>query len=224
MMMVKVCRNALVALLVLVIQPAVAEGSWKDASAVIDSATRDMLALMDNDGLTGEENIEKMMGEIETIISPVVDFPYIARQVMGKYFRRASDEERDRFADVFKTTLLRTYAKSISGFELRNYDIQVPGSESPEPDKQVVSVNMQAANGQTYTLVYYMLRQQDRWTLVNVMVDGINLRITFRNQFADLYERNRSMSATIEAWADQMQDVNLKEQPGGQDETDSSEA
>jgi phospholipid transport system substrate-binding protein len=107
---------------------------------------------------------------------------------------------------------------------LRNYDIQVPGSESPEPDKQVVSVNMKAANGQTYTLVYYMLRQNGRWTLVNVMVDGINLRITFRNQFSDLYERNRSMSATIEAWAEQMQDVNLNNQSGGQNETDTSDA
>jgi phospholipid transport system substrate-binding protein len=223
-MMLKLYRGLLALLLVVVIKPAAAEGSWSEARAVVDDATRDMLALMDNDALTGEENIEQLMREIETIISPVVDFPYIARQVMGKYFRRASDEERDRFADVFKTTLLRTYAKSISGFELRNYDIQVPGSESPEPDKQVVSVNMKAANGQTYTLVYYMLRQNGRWTLVNVMVDGINLRITFRNQFSDLYERNRSMSATIEAWAEQMQDVNLNNQSGGQNETDTSDA
>src|SRR5690554_1962641 len=223
-MMLKLYRGLLALLLVVVIKPAAAEGSWNEARAVVDEATRDMLALMDNDALTGEENIEQLMREIETIISPVVDFPYIARQVMGKYFRRASDEERDRFADVFKTTLLRTYAKSISGFELRNYNIQVPGSESPEPDKQVVSVNMKAANGQTYTLVYYMLRQNGRWTLVNVMVDGINLRITFRNQFSDLYERNRSMSATIEAWAEQMQDVNLNNQSGGQNETDTSDA
>lgn len=222
--MLKLYRGLLALLLVVVIKPAAAEGSWSEARAVVDEATRDMLALMDNDALTGEENIEQLMREIETIISPVVDFPYIARQVMGKYFRRASDEERDRFADVFKTTLLRTYAKSISGFELRNYDIQVPGSESPEPDKQVVSVNMKAANGQTYTLVYYMLRQNGRWTLVNVMVDGINLRITFRNQFSDLYERNRSMSATIEAWAEQMQDLNLNNQSGGQNETDTSDA
>lgn len=204
------CTRLLVVLLVLTFQPAVAEGSWHEASAVVETATREMLDLMDNDSLTGEENLELMMSEIETIISPVVDFPYIARQVMGKYYRRASSEERARFADVFKTTLLRTYAKSISGFELQGYEVEPPSTESPEPDKQMVSVRMKAANGETYVLVYYMLRQQERWTLVNVMVDGINLRITFRNQFADLYERNRSIAATIEAWAEQMQDVSLE--------------
>lgn len=223
-MMVKLWKSVLAAVLVIMINPAAAQGSWDEASAVVDEATRDMLALMDNEALVGEEHIEQLMTEIETIIAPVVDFPYIARQVMGKYYRRASDAELERFADVFKTTLLRTYAKSISGFELHAYELQVPNSESPEPDKQVVSVDMKAANGQTYTLVYYMLRQQGRWTLVNVMVDGINLRITFRNQFADLFQRNRTVSATIEAWAEQMQDVNLKEQSGDQNETDSSEA
>lgn len=96
--MVGLCRSALIMLLVVMVQPAVAKSAWDEASAVIDSATRDMLALMENDALTGEENIEAMMREIETIIAPVVDFPYIARQVMGKYYRRASDEEQKRFA------------------------------------------------------------------------------------------------------------------------------
>jgi len=209
------CTGLLAVLLGLTFQPAVAEGSWQEASAVVETATREMLNLMDDDSLTGEENLELMMSEIETIISPVVDFPYIARQVMGKYYRRASSEERARFADVFKITLLRTYAKSISGFELQGYEMESPSTESPEPDKQVVSVRMKAANGETYVLVYYMLRQKGRWTLVNVMVDGINLRITFRNQFADLYERNRSIAATIDAWAEQMQDLSLKNGANG---------
>lgn len=202
------------------VNPAVAEANWQEASDVVDGATRDMLALMERDELTREENTELLMQEIETIISPVVDFPYIAKRVMGKYYRRASDAERERFAEVFKTTLLRTYAKSIAGFELKNYSIQTPAGESPEPEKQVVSVDVSSANGEVYTLVYYMLKQEQRWTLVNVMVDGINLRITFRNQFADLYQQNGSIASTIEDWANKVQDVKL-EKTGNAD--DSSE-
>ncbi|GAA0788177.1 MlaC/ttg2D family ABC transporter substrate-binding protein [Marinobacterium sediminicola] len=202
------------------VNPAVAEANWQEASEVVDAATRDMLALMGREELTQEENTELLMQEIETIISPVVDFPYIAKHVMGKYYRRASDAERERFADVFKTTLLRTYAKSIAGFDLKEYSIQSPTAESPEPEKQVISVDVSSGNGEIYTLVYYMLKQEQRWTLVNVMVDGINLRITFRNQFADLYQQNRTIAATIDAWAIKMQDVKL-EKTGSED--DSSE-
>ncbi len=200
------------------VTPAVAQASWQEASEVVDAATRDMLALMEREELTREENTELLMQEIETIISPVVDFPYIAKSVMGKYYRRASEAERERFVEVFKTTLLRTYAKSIAGFELKNYRIQTPSGESPEPAKQVVSVNVSSGNGEMYTLVYYMLKQEQRWTLVNVMVDGINLRITFRNQFADLFQQNRTVAATIDAWASKMQDVKL-EQAGSDDDS-----
>lgn len=203
------------------ITPAAAQASWQAASAVVETATRDMLALMQREELTRAENTELLMQEIETIIAPVVDFPYIAKRVMGKYYRRASEAERERFAEVFKTTLLRTYAKSIAGFALKEYRIQPPNSDSPEPDKQVVTVEVSSASGDRFTLVYYMLRQGERWTLVNVMVDGINLRITFRNQFADLFQQQRSVAATIEAWADKMQDVKL-DQTGDQSD-DSSE-
>lgn len=203
------------------VHPAGAQASWQEASEVVDAATRDMLSLMARDELARDENTEMLMQEIETIISPVVDFPYIAKSVMGKYYRRASDAERARFAEVFKTTLLRTYAKSIAGFELKEYRIQSPAGESPEPEKQVVSVDVISGNGNVYTLVYYMLKQEQRWTLVNVMVDGINLRITFRNQFADLYQQNRSVAATIDAWAEKMQDVKL-EQAGGADDSSQS--
>lgn len=210
--------TALLVAATLWVNPALAQASWQEASEVVDAATRDMLALMEREELTRDENTELLMQEIETIISPVVDFPYIAKSVMGKYYRRASAAERERFAEVFKTTLLRTYAKSIAGFELKQYNIQGPSGESPEPEKQVVSVDVSSSNGQVYTLVYYMLKQEQRWTLVNVMVDGINLRITFRNQFADLFQQNRTIAATIDAWAVKMQDMKLDDTGKGDDD------
>lgn len=215
-MMLKQWMTTLLLAVAVAINPAAAEANWQEASDVVNAATRDMLALMDREELTHADNTELLMGEIETIIAPVVDFPYIAKRVMGKYYRRASADEQARFADVFKTTLLRTYAKSIAGFELKQYNIQTPAGVSPEPEKQVVNVDLNAANGEVYTLVYYMLKQDERWTLVNVLVDGINLRITFRNQFSDLYQQNRTITKTIDAWAVKMQDVEL-------DKTDSSD-
>lgn len=212
--MIKQWMLAVLTALALIINPAAAQANWQEASEVVDAATRDMLALMDSDRFKGNDDVEPLMLEIEKVISPVVDFPYIAKSVMGKYYRRASDAERERFVEVFKTTLLRTYAKSITGFELSRYEIQPPAGESPEPDKQVVTVQVRSSGGETYSLVYYMLKQGDRWTLVNVMVDGINLRITFRNQFSDLYQQNRTIAATIDSWAVKMQDVKLEKTAG----------
>lgn len=193
-----------IAMLLPVAVQANAQPSWQEASGVMDVATRDMLGVVENESLKSPDKIEEMMAEVERVISPVVDFPYIAKRVMGKYYRQATDEEMERFSEVFKNTLLKTFAKAIVGFEFETYEIVPPLAESPEPDKQVVTVNVKAANGTTYGLVYYMLKQDDRWTLVNVNVDGVNLRLTFKNQFADLYQRYSSVSGVIDSWESQV--------------------
>jgi phospholipid transport system substrate-binding protein len=202
-------RNLVSAVLggLLLLLPLVSQANaqpWQEASGVMEQATRDMLAIVEDETLRQPENLDQMMNEVERVISPVVDFPYIAKRVMGKYYRRASEEEMARFTEVFKTTLLRTFAKAVVGFEFEGYEIVPPDADSPEADKQVVTVNVSSGNGQTYVLVYYMLKQDDRWTLVNVMVDGVNLRLTFKNQFADLYQRHDSISAVIDSWESQV--------------------
>lgn len=191
---------------------------WQEASGVMDEATRNMLAIVEDESLKQPENLDLMMNEVERVISPVVDFPYIAKRVMGKYYRRASDEEMARFSEVFKTTLLRTFAKAVVGFEFTGYEVVPPHGDSPEPDKQVVTVNVTADNGQSYVLVYYMLKQNGHWTLVNVMVDGVNLRLTFKNQFADLYQRHDSISAVIDSWESQVA-VDQPDEERGSDES-----
>ncbi|WP_432697963.1 MlaC/ttg2D family ABC transporter substrate-binding protein [Marinobacterium sp. YM272] len=207
MNMVNRAKGALVALAMLVIAgvaQANTQPSWQEASNVMDGTTRDMLAVVEDETLKAPENLDRMMLEVEKVISPVVDFPYIAKRVMGKYYRRASEEELARFSAVFKNTLLKTFAKAIVGFEFTGYEILPQRGESPDPDKQVINVKVSSGNGNTYTLDYYMLKQNGQWTLVNVLVDGVNLRLTFKNQFADIYQRENSVTGVIDSWESQV--------------------
>lgn len=183
-----------------------AQANWDAASQVMESATADMLALVNDERLRQPENIEELMVEIDKLIGESVDFEYIAKSIMGKYYRRASDNEVQNFSVVVKSTLLRTYAKAVVGFNFKEFEIIPPLEQSPDPDKQIVNVNVSAEDGTIYTLLYYMIYKDDRWQLVNVVVDGINLRITFRNQFSGLMEQHGKIAKVIEHWSEAMSD------------------
>lgn len=183
-----------------------AQADWDSASQVMESATSDMLALVNDERLRQPENIEELMSEIDKLVGESVDFEYIAKSIMGKYYRRASDSEVEDFSVVVKSTLLRTYAKAIVGFDFKEFEIIPPVEQSPDPDKQIVNVNVSAEDGTVYSLLYYMVYKDDRWQLVNVVVDGINLRITFRNQFSGLMEQYGKISEVIEHWSEAMSD------------------
>lgn len=190
---------ALFAGLMLMVQPA--QASWEEASAVVDKSTGEMLGLLSDDKYLADENYGELINEIDGLLEPVVDFPYIAKLVMGKHYRKANADSRSHFADVFRTTLIKTYAKAVVGFRITGYEIKAPKKRSPKPDKQIVTVEVTSDNGTRYSLVYYMRKKQGEWRLVNVVLDGVNLRLTFKNQFSDLVQKSRgNVAKAVEQW------------------------
>ena len=183
-----------------------AAASWEEAGSVIETTTKDVLSLLENDELVKEEQEEQLIAEIDLLLSPVVDFPYIAKGVMGKYYRKASKVQREQFADVFKTTLLKTYAKALVGFKIENYEMIPPRKKSPDQKKQIVTVHVFSANGDKFSLVYYMKKNDQGWKLVNAILDGsVNIRLSFKNQFADMMQRHRKdVDKVIESWKEQV--------------------
>lgn len=182
---------------------AVAHSEWEDASAVVDSATQQMLTLLNDPTFKDESEHDRLIGELDQVLSPVVDFERIARGVMAKYFRRASADQKQRFVEVFKGTLLKTYAKALTAFEMTRYEIIPNSSVSEKPDKQIVRVDVFGTDDTRYSLVYFMVLTDSEWRLTNVMLDGINLRQIFRNQFADAVNgRQGDIGRVIEDWAD----------------------
>ncbi|MGP9497293.1 MlaC/ttg2D family ABC transporter substrate-binding protein [Halomonas sp. AOP43-D1-4] len=166
------------------------------------------------------ENVNALMGEIEgkreyyanhmgelealvdTSLEGVADFRYIGASVMGSYFRNATPEQRSRFANVFRQTLIDTYARGLVTFDYR--ELRVLNNQRGQRYEDQASVDMEvvANNGQVYPVSYSLRLSDGEWRVVNVIVNGINLGLTFRNQFDQaMRENNRDYDAVIRGWA-----------------------
>ncbi|WP_428033540.1 MlaC/ttg2D family ABC transporter substrate-binding protein [Amphritea sp.] len=193
--------NRWLVVLALVFTSVTANASWDEARNAVEQASAKMMKVLENESLKAPEQNEQLISEIESILNPVVDFDYVSKRVMGKFYNRVDEKQQKIFAVVFKDTMVRTYAKSLTGFDIVRYEVAPEGSPSPDADKQVVSVNVFSAKGDAYTLVYYMLKEDSGWKLVNVLVDGINLRLNFKNQFSDMVSRtNGNVEQVIADW------------------------
>ncbi|WP_210396566.1 MlaC/ttg2D family ABC transporter substrate-binding protein [Motiliproteus sediminis] len=199
-------RSCCAACLLMLALPASA--SWDDARAVVEQATGEMMTLLADPALRDEANFEALFAGVDQILTPVVDFEVVSRGVMGKYYRRATPAEQQRFAEVFKGTLIKTYAKALAAFQFERYEVVPNRAPSKKPHQQLVRVDVIDSNGTRYELAYFMVRDDSGWRLTNVVLDGINLRQVFRNQFADALNTRGEIGAVIDAWAD------LVDQPG----------
>ncbi|MCG7598987.1 ABC transporter substrate-binding protein [Halomonas sp. McH1-25] len=157
--------------------------------------------------------------ELKTLVDEslegVADFRYIGASVMGRYFRNATPEQRSRFAEVFRQTLIDTYAKGLVTFDYRDLRV-LEGTGSRYEGQTSVDMEVVATNGQVYP-VSYSLRQSDdgQWKVVNVIVNGINLGLTFRNQFDQaMRDNNRDYDKVIGGWAPEVGTEELEQGRG----------
>ena len=63
---------------------------WETASRVINQASVQMLELLDS-----TTNKTELFASAKLILEPIISFETIARGVMGKFFRRASDDQKN---------------------------------------------------------------------------------------------------------------------------------
>ena len=155
----------------------------RDAEAVVENTTIEMLELIEESRLYVDEDPERFYREVEALLAPVVDFPRFARSVMASYYKRATPEQRERFAEGFKWSLIRTYAGALTEFHDGGVNI-LPSDRPPSrPDR--VSVKQEIRSGtQVYPVIYSMVLTDGQWRVRNMIINGINIGLTYRNQFA----------------------------------------
>ncbi|MEH6345524.1 MAG: ABC transporter substrate-binding protein [Bermanella sp.] len=181
-----------------------AQGDPEDALALVEE--RIYLLLAQIEALKVEPNVadKQKLDLVEDVIGEVVDFNRISRRVMAKYYKKATKEQKKMFFQVFKQSLLNTYAKGLWEFE--DYKIRLKPLKSAHQSQRntLVEFEVVTASGQVFpvTQSLYFNKKQKRWLVQNVIISGVNIGQLFRDQFARLVnEKNGDIDLATNAWA-----------------------
>ncbi|ABE59568.1 MlaC/ttg2D family ABC transporter substrate-binding protein [Chromohalobacter israelensis] len=161
-----------------------------------------------------EDELESLVDES---LDDVADFRYIGASVMGRYFRNATPEQRSRFVETFRDTLIETYARGLVTFDYREIRVLDDDDAGRYEDQASVDMEVVSTNGEVYPVVYTLHQRDGEWRVINVIVNGINLGLTFRNQFDQaMRDNNRDIDAVIDGWAPEVATDELEQ--GGSDQ------
>lgn len=178
-----------------------------DPNNFIDSRAQAMVGVITNNQSLYASDPEQFKDKINAIFEPMVDFRRVGASVMGKkFYLAATKEQRIKFIAVFKKSLLDTYSSTLAQW----------GDQTIEtifPDKLVfnktedVNQNLITANS-IYPITYKVRNDGNgNWLIINIIVNGVNLGLTFRNQFQALAdEHNGNIDEIINSWTS---DANL---------------
>ncbi len=150
-----------------------------------------------------EEQPDALYQALSDAMQPYVDFRYISARVMGgRYFRAATPEQRSRFARVFQDTLVRTFGQGLMNFDYREFDLRFRETASRHENQQSVELEVIAADGQRYPVIFTLRYHNDEWKVINLIVNGVNLGLTFNSQFdRAMREHRRDFDKVIDNWS-----------------------
>ena len=175
--------------------------SETDPYIFIDKNAQLMVSVLIQNKDLFEINRDLYEDKIKEIFEPMIDFRRISASVMGKkYYLMATKKQRENFVGVFKNSLLDTYAETLAQWE--DQSITTVFSDDIYTNKKIIEVRQTLDTGSSlYPIVYKLRQDNDSWKIVNIIINGVNLGLTFRNQFQALAEKsNNDLNIIIQDW------------------------
>jgi len=128
-------------------------------------------------------NPARMRAVANEVILPHIDFNTLSRWVLGKYWRKATTQQRNEFAVEFRELLLGSYMRQVTTYK-ENVVRFMPLREAREGGRVTVNAEVEQQDGPVVHVTFRMHRVETEWLIYDVTVEGISLVATHRSSFS----------------------------------------
>jgi phospholipid transport system substrate-binding protein len=133
---------------------------------------------------------------IDSILLPRFDRRYAAQLVLGRPWRDATAEQRDRFVDGFYSSMLRRYANGVLEFDQSKMKI-LPFRGDLEKKRTTVKTTVVLNDGTKVPVNYEMVNRDSGWMMFDVKIEGISYIRNFKTEINSEIQ-STSLEAVIE--------------------------
>ncbi|MEH6617563.1 MAG: ABC transporter substrate-binding protein [Porticoccus sp.] len=198
-------RSAIITLFI-----SIAGGAWaadvevpkQTPHQVIESVTNQLIETIAVHRDTFAENPESFFEALDSLLGEAIDFNWIAYRVMGSYGKQATAEQRTQFASTFRCELIETYGRGLIAYGDQAIVLLPPTEDISGKRRVTVTQEIRGDDG-VFPLTYSMgLNGDGQWKVTNMVMNGINLGKTFRNQFLQRAQKfDGNIDQIIDNWS-----------------------
>jgi phospholipid transport system substrate-binding protein len=152
----------------------------------IRSLSNEAIGSLTGQSVTQMDREEKF----RTLFTENFDVPQIAQFVLGLYWPRANQQQRAEYVKLFEDFVVKSYAKKFGdytggeGFKTGNVTRVASGDA-------VVSSQIRTKEDRPPVRVDWRVRAgEENYKIVDVMVEGISMSVTHRDEFAAVIRSN----------------------------------
>jgi len=161
---------------------------------IIEETSNQLKVRMQDPGFT--QDFRKITEFVHTVIYPHADFDLISSLVLGKLWKDASADEKDRFKKEFQMLLIRTYSRAF--VEFKDWSIRfLPVNPEEDERKVMIKTEILQPGLQPIAVNYRMLNSKGDWKVYDILIEGVSLVTNYRTSFKNEVERTGSLQEVI---------------------------
>ena len=157
--------------------PALATGD-SDPAIFVREFSAQAIQVMADESLSSEHR-ELAFREL---LTAGFDVKAISRFVLGRYWRRANEAEREEFTGLFEDLIVATYSRKFSDYGGQILKIEAIREENEK--MAAVASRILRQNGEPIKIDWRLLRRGKSWRIVDVVVEGMSMVLSQRSEYA----------------------------------------
>lgn len=155
----------------------------ENAAAFIAEAGNAVMALLNDPKVTPAEFKQRL----HVIAEQDFDVPRIARFVLGRYWRTASESDRQQFVLAFKDYMIGVYAQRFGDY--RGQTFKVAGQRQ-DGDIAMVTTLISRPGGKPARVIWQVTKAGGAYKITDVSIEGVSQALTYRDEFNSVIGQN----------------------------------
>jgi phospholipid transport system substrate-binding protein len=153
---------------------------------------------------------------LQPLIDRTVDVDGVARYCLGRFWRQATAAQQQDYVRLFHAVLMNSVLNRVGDYEHNEVRVTIDRPETRDGAVDVPTVVERSGNPPV-RVIWVVGGDADNPRIVDVIAEGISLRLTVRNDYSAFLTRHGdSVDALVEALRQQACDGCAPAKPGGQ--------
>ncbi len=156
---------------------------------LVKKVTAEVLQTIKQDKQLQAGDRRKALALAEEKILPLVDFEESTRLAVGRAWRDATPEQRQKLVQEFRRMLVRVYSNAIGAYQGQTMQVQ-PIRMAPNATDVTVRNQYIRPGKPAVSVDYAMHKTPAGWKIYDITAEGISLVLTYRGGFEQIVQQS----------------------------------
>lgn len=153
------------------------------ASAFVQDMADKGIDFLDNDELT----VEQKKNRFRVLLKDSFDMRTIGRFALGRYWRVATEKQRNEYLRLFKNMVIEVYAKRFSEYKGQGFEVTKARADG---ERDAIVTSFVIPKNEPKIQVDWRVRYKNgRYQIVDIIVEGVSMSVTQRSDFSSVIQR-----------------------------------